>query len=54
VPLSDEDRAAIEAHQSQDASSILAVMVASPDLSLMDIAKRLGWRNAKGEVVPVV
>jgi hypothetical protein len=49
VPLSDEDRAAIEAHQSHDANSILAVMVASPDLSLMDIAKRLGWKNVKGE-----
>jgi hypothetical protein len=49
VPLSDEDRDAIEATQDQDGDAILAAMKATPGLSLMDFAKALGWNNAKSE-----
>ncbi len=49
VPLSDEDRAALEARQDQDGNSILALMSSTPGQSLMDMAKALGWKTAKGQ-----
>lgn len=49
LPLSEEDRAALEARQDQDGNSILALMSRTPGLSLMDMAKALGWKNAKGQ-----
>ncbi len=47
VPLSEEDRAAIEASQNQDGNSLLALMSIRPGQSLMDMAKSLGWKNNK-------
>jgi hypothetical protein len=47
VPLSDEDRAALEASQHQDGDLILSVMGKTPGLSLMEMAKALDWKNAK-------
>jgi hypothetical protein len=49
VPLSDEDRAALQATQDQDRNSILVLMSSTPGLSLMDMARSLGWKNAKDE-----
>lgn len=49
VPLSDEDRAAVEASQDQDGNSILALMSSEPGLSLMDMAKVLRWQNTKDD-----
>jgi len=47
APLSEEDRAALEASQDQDRNSILALMGSAPGLSLNDMAKALGWKNAR-------
>lgn len=46
-PLSDEDRAVLEANQDQDGNAIIALMSNTPGLSLMEMAKTLGWRNSK-------
>jgi hypothetical protein len=47
-PLSEEERAAVEAHQQDDDNSILVLMGTQPGLSLMDMAKLLQWKNSKG------
>ena len=49
LPLSEEDRAALEARQDQDGNFILTLMSSKPGLSLMDMAKALAWKNAKGQ-----
>lgn len=49
LPVSDEDRAAIEATQDQDAEAIRALMASTPNLSLMDMARALRWTNAKDQ-----
>ena len=47
-PLSEEDRAAVEAAQQSDANAILLLMFDTPGLSLMDMARALRWANTKG------